>query len=340
MLARVVAVGRRERPQRGRSGAPGDRRLQASGELLGPPRRDPPAQILEPFHVRVERRGAYPEARREGRERHGIEALGVGELGRGVGDRLRREPGAGHQADSPSDFAERAIAASIAAPGASATGPWPAARRDGSSARSAARRGQVLGAVRRRAVGEREAPVEVVRHFRSPVGGEDIARDQRAVAGVQERDVAGSVSRRGDHLEAADPLAAAEQHVGLRLDVFPEPRHLLAVDLLRARPYARVRLAQEHFDAIAEARHDRVEPAGVVAVAVGEGDAADLPAGVLCGADQVLRGLAAQSGVDQGEPVVLPHEVGVDEAEPGELDEVGGDLRGSHLRLPFLRTVS
>ncbi len=81
-----------------------------------------------------------------------------------------------------------------------------------------------------------------------------------------------------------------------------------------------------------------VERPDVVAVAVGERDAADRGAELRRGGDQVV-GRAARRGVDERETVVLADEEGVHEAESGELGDRGRDGCGLHDGLLIWLTV-
>src|SRR5207253_4164735 len=127
-----------------------------------------------------------------------------------------------------------------------------------------------------------KAQVELGGYFDSAERRERIARDQRAVAGVQERDMPGCVAGRGDHLQAPDALAGRHAYVGDRLDLWPAAGHLALDDGL-AGVDARVQVREEHLHRVAETPLQRVEGADVVAVAMGQRDAADLIAGALRG---------------------------------------------------------
>ncbi len=77
-----------------------------------------------------------------------------------------------------------------------------------------ARRLQVLLLVERRHRGEREAPVVVVGDRYAAVAREHITRDQRPVARIEERNVAGRVTGARDDLEAADAVAWLQPDIG------------------------------------------------------------------------------------------------------------------------------
>ena len=111
----------------------------------------------------------------------------------------------------PGRLAEpRAIAASIAAPGDSTTLPWPGASRVGSSARSAFALSSAVGRCQVACAGQREARVDLRGGRDAAERGVRVAAVERAVARVEERDVAGRVAGRGDDLERADPLAGRD----------------------------------------------------------------------------------------------------------------------------------
>jgi hypothetical protein len=174
---------------------------------------------------------------------------------------------------------------------------------------------------------EREAQVEMVRHGDAADRREDVAGDQRAVARVEERDVTRRVTGAGDDLEAPDAVARREPDVGHGLQRRPASGHLALDDLL-ARVDAGVELRHQHLDP-GQPLLQRVERADVVAVAVRQHDAPDRAAGLLRGRDQVV-GCAAERRVDERDPVVLAHEVGVDEAQPRQLRQVRGDEGALH----------
>ena len=147
------------------------------------------------------------------------------------------------------------------------------------------------------------------------VGGE-----QRAVAGVEEGELAGRVTGRGDDLERADALAGGDRagRSGLRpIGVDLGVLRLAGLGLEVAGHPLRVARRHQHLR-VRELGDERVEPADVVLVGVGEDDAHDRA--LRLGEDR-LRGAAAEGGVDQRHAVVLVHEVGVDEAaEAGDAD--------------------
>ena len=94
----------------------------------------------------------------------------------------------------------------------------------------------------------------------------------------------------------------------------------------------------QHLDVVAEFRPEGVERADVVAMTVSEGDPLDRAARCRRGADVIVGG-ARHPGVDEREPVLLTHEIGVDEPEPGELGEVVGDGRSYAWMAPFNRMI-
>jgi len=168
--------------------------------------------------------------------------------------------------------------------------------------------------------------VEVVRDRRAAVRREDVACEERAVARVEERDVARAVAGTRDDLEAPDAVAVREPDIGRRRDGRPAAGQL-AVDDLLAGEDARVELGHEHLDRVAEALLQPVDRPRVVAVAVGERDPPDRGAGVGRGGDQRVGG-AAHRRVDEREPVVLADEIRVHEVQAVQSDEVRGDGRG------------
>ena len=95
--------------------------------------------------------------------------------------------------------------------GCSTVRPWPTARRAGSSARRAfggLERGRAVPGGER---GHREARVGLGGGGDAAEGGEGVAGEQRAVAGVEVGDLAGRVAGRGDDLERADAVAGLER---------------------------------------------------------------------------------------------------------------------------------
>ena len=166
--------------------------------------------------------------------------------------------------------------------------------------------------------------MEVVRDRRAAVGGEDVAGDHAAVARVEEGDVArgcgrGSGRPRGCRRgrrrasRTSGPVRSFGQLPGSL------PSTTFSPAWIRASSSG---ISTSH--RVAEPLLQRVERADVVAVAVRQRDPADRSAGRGRGGDQRVGG-AAERRVDEREAVVLADEVGVDEAQPGELDQVGGE---------------
>ena len=123
VLARVFAVRVRNGLERVAPGAPGSGRAERGRQLTRTAGADAPPQVLEPVDVRIQRGRSNSETLREGRERHGLEAVSIGQLGRSRHDRLDVQPGARHQAR-----AALSIACSIASPGHCVAGPCPTTR--------------------------------------------------------------------------------------------------------------------------------------------------------------------------------------------------------------------
>ena len=150
----VGAVGLRGRLEAVGAGAADRRLAQRRGQLVEAEQRDAAQEAVATGDVVVERRRLDAQRRGDAGERHRVQALGVGDLRRRRDDDVVVEPRAGHAAQPT-----RAIAASIAAAGASTSLPWPGASRAGSSAR----RVRALSQVELRAPGahpdQREARV-------------------------------------------------------------------------------------------------------------------------------------------------------------------------------------
>ena len=176
-------------------------------------------------------------------------------------------------------------------------------------------RGRVVPGRRGR---EREAPVAL--------GGGGDAADrrvrvgavQRAVAGVEERHLAGRVPGRGDHLERADPVAGRDRprRRGLGAAVAAAQLALLLAGVERhvLGQQPRVARGDQHLG-VGQRGVERVERADVILVGVGEGDPHDRARRAVSAAARIAFSDARHRGVDQREAVVLLDEVGVDEAE-------------------------
>lgn len=136
---RVGPVGAGDRAQCVAPGPPGRRGAQLRAELVCGARSDPQPQVLEAPDVGVERRGAYPESSRQPRQRERLESVCVSQLGAGADDRLGVETGPRRH------LMPRAIARSIAGPGAGTDGPCPTTSSDGSRARSSRAEASAFG---------------------------------------------------------------------------------------------------------------------------------------------------------------------------------------------------
>ena len=169
----------------------------------------------------------------------------------------------------------------------------------------------------------------MARYREVTVGGEDVARDQRAIARVEERDVAGTVTRAGHDLEAADPVAGRKPHVRHRFDLWPTARQLALDDRLAGED-AGIHLGHEHLNRPAQPLLQRIERADVIAVAVRQRDPPDRLARFLRGSDQ-RPGASAERRVDQREAVFLANEECVDETPTGQLGQVLRECCGPHL---------
>ena len=143
------------------------------------------------------------------------------------------------------------------------------------------------------------------------------------------------VPGRGDDLQRADAVAGREAPRDRGGDIDPAAGDLVlrltGIERAVAREQPRLALGGEHLDATEGVGH-RIERADMVGVPVGEEDAHDRRAERLRGRQDALRA-AAGHRVDEGEPVVLADEVGVDEAEAAETGDVRGDGGRSHERL-------
>ena len=166
--------------------------------------------------MRVERRRSHAELGRDPGERQRLEPVRVRDTARRVDHHVGVEARARHQLRSAS-----AIARSIAAAGSRVAGPCPTRSSDGAKVAQHAGGVDVLLPVPRRHRGERKPELEVARHRETSVRGEDVAADQRARARVEIRDMPRRVTGRGDHLEAADPVAGGEPRVRDRRDLGP-----------------------------------------------------------------------------------------------------------------------
>jgi hypothetical protein len=129
------------------------------------------------------------------------------------------------------------------------------------------------------------------------------------------------VTGRGVDLQRADPVAGGERarRPGLRARIAAARLRVLrlaGVGALVLGQQARVARGDQDLDAGQRLRQ-RVEGADVVAVRVGEGDAHDRRPDALRRREDLLVA-ARHHRVDEREPVVLLHEIGVDEPELGD----------------------
>ena len=208
-----------------------------------------------------------------------------------------------------------AIAASIAAPGFSTILPWPGARRAGSSARRRGRSRARSGGARWRARAAGSAGW-ASRWWRRRRASSRRRRRQRAVAGVEEGDAGRACGRARRRPRASRRARPARSCASASCPRPVAPRILSPAgspgsgDLsLGQQP----RVARGDQDLrVRERGGERVEPADVVLVGVGERRCGRSGAAALRrGSPSRRRG---ERGVDQRQPVVLVDEVGVDEA--------------------------
>ena len=202
------------------------------------------------------------------------------------------------------------------------TGPWPGASAAGSWVRSSYRALQLDLLVPGREVREREERVRAGRGVDAEQGREDVAAVERAVAGVEEGEVAGGVAGRR-RSTSSEPTFARPRSSGSASSSRPGSRLLTR----RARPGLHRLVAAEQ-DRVAggdqdlgigESGGEGVERADVVAVGMGEDDPDDRGPEVGGGGEDLL-GAALDHRVDQRQPVVLLDEECVDHAvaaDPG-----------------------
>jgi len=108
---RVGTVGIRDGYERVAGGAAGGGGLKGERELASTPIRQSPTQVREAVDMSVEGGGAHAELRGEPRERKGVEAFHVDELGGRAYHSRRVKADSRHQRVAA---CERAIASSIA----------------------------------------------------------------------------------------------------------------------------------------------------------------------------------------------------------------------------------
>jgi hypothetical protein len=172
-------------------------------------------------------------------------------------------------------------------------------------------------AVPRRHAGEREGQARLVGGRDAPQRRERVAAEQGPVTAVEEGDVPGRVARRRDDLERADHVTGREgarrAGLGARVAAPQLGLRLAGIEGLVLGQQARVAGRDEDLDA-RQGRGDVVERADVVSMGVGQRDPHDRRAELL-GGPQDRSGAARNQRVDEGQPVLFGHEVGVDEAE-------------------------
>ena len=154
---------------------------------------------------------------------------------------------------------------------------------------------------------------------------ESVPGNQRAVTRVEQGDVARCVPWRGHHPQRADRIAVrqgAGEGCLHPLEAAPK-RHLgfAWIQRLVTGQEAGVTRRDQQLSA-GQQRVQRVHTAHMVAVGVGQDDPLDGRA-QRAGCRQNGRSTAADAGIDQGEAVVFPHEVDVDQAETGQLGQIG-----------------
>ena len=244
------------------------RRSDAPARASSAPRpRRQPAMAVD---VVVERRGADAELRCDARERDRFEAVGVGDRDRRVDDLLAVQAAARHlgSARDRAVHLRARVPDDLAVPGGEPGGIERAQAAGGGE------RGRLVPRHHRR---EREA--------RGLGAGRDaaerrvgVAGVERAVAGVEEREVPGRVARRGVDLERADDVAGLDRPRRPRLRAGDRAAQLdlrlVRVDRLVAGQQARVARGDQDLDA-GELCRERVEAADVVLVGVGQRDPAD-----------------------------------------------------------------
>ncbi len=138
----------------------------------------------------------------------------------------------------------------------------------------------------------------------------------------------GRVARRADDLQAADAVAGLETHVRRRFEVRPGARQLPLHGLLPCVD-AGIELGHRDLQLAVEPAAQLVQRADMVAVPVRERDAPDRRARLRRGVEQ-RASTAWDGGVDEREAVVLPHEEGVNEAQPRELENGRSELTRAH----------
>ena len=210
------------RPRAARRRRPARRRRAARGSSRAPRTASRRRRSSSPSTCAYSDGGATPSVRGQPRERDGLEALAVRERGRGVDDGLgARVPRA------PSGLRDRAIHRASRLPRRPGRGRPPAAPARAPAALAPTRVVRPRPTSPSRRAGSAGASST---SRRRPIVVNVSPRDHRAVARVEERDVAGRVARGRDDLEAADAVARdAGGAAGLRT----------------ARPAAR-RLALDH----------------------------------------------------------------------------------------------
>ena len=203
-------------------------------------------------------------------------------------------------------------------------GPWPTARRAGSRARRARAVSRAVGLCQVAMTGNGKSGLALALVATPPI----VEKASPAIS------VLSRVSRKatwpgvwpGAAMTSSEPTRSPglSVRVGRGLGAGVGAAHLglgrlAGVGGLVLRQQPRVALGDRDLDA-REGLGERVERADVVAVGVGQRDPHDRAAELLGrGLDRL--GAAGERGVDQRQPVLLLHEVGVDEAEARDAGE-------------------
>ena len=268
--------------------------------------------------VVVQRRGLHADRAGQPDERDGLEPSVVRQLLRRRHDLLGVESLPRHLQLT------RRIAASIAGGRRLEHAPVPGGEPRGLEGAQLAGARDHRRAVPRSHDDEREARVGARRRLDAAQRREHVAAEQRVVTRVAEGDVARRVAGARDHLERSDPVALRDSAGGtgvrpavvaaeLRLRLAGIERHVL-------RHQPGVALGDDDLD-LGQLCLQPIQSADVIAVGMGERDPLDRRAG-LTRRGEDLPGATRHRRVDEGEPVRLPHEVGVHESPEVDADEV------------------
>ena len=286
MFAGVAAVHIAAGPWARRRGTARARRLHRRGRSLARRRRaaDRRRAGRRDLDVNVQRGRACTELREsKAGQRDRVEPVGVrGRLGR-ADDRPSVEASARHRRRPGQGLAARAIAQSIPTAGSRRDGPCPT--RSSASSRAGSARAESTsfppGPGRHRR--EREAGARSGSSPQGAVGGEDVAGDDRAVARVEERDVAGMCPgwRRPRGCRRGRPRRKPDVRHGWTFGQLPGSLPSTTVSPARMRAS---RSGKDLDDP--PVLLQRVERADVIAVPVGEGDPPDRLARGRRGSDQ------------------------------------------------------